>query len=151
MAHSSQRTRVERCALCGAPLQDISAYIVTCTYCHEENRLVSKEAEDIQRRAEDVTRAANEAHEMTRRLQQKREKLEGDFGAAMTDFMADKTPAKGAHALHSYNALLWILQAPSVHIAIAMGPPGVVVMRRIDEALRDTLASFAAEHGITHG
>lgn len=44
MAASPERSRVERCALCGAPLSDVTACVVNCGYCHEENRLVSIEA-----------------------------------------------------------------------------------------------------------
>lgn len=149
MASSPERSRVERCALCGAPLSDVKAYVVTCDYCHEENRLVSKEAEDAQRHAEAVTKAAGEAQAMARRLSQRREELEAEFGEAMTRFAGDASPTKGAAAIHAYEALLRIIQAPSVHIAQAMGPSGSTVLNQIDDGIEDALATFAAEHGIT--
>ncbi|MFK8002167.1 MAG: hypothetical protein AB8H86_21410 [Polyangiales bacterium] len=149
MASSPERSRVERCALCGAPLSDVMAYVVTCHYCHEENRLVAKETEDAQRQAEAVTKAAGEAQAMARRLSQRREELEAEFGEAMTDFTSDSSPSKGAAALHAYEALLRIIQAPSVHIAQVMGPSGESVLRQIDDGIEDALSNFAADNGIT--
>lgn len=149
MASSPERSRVERCALCGAPLSGVTAYVVTCDYCHEENRLVSREAEDAQRQAEAVTKAAGEAQAMARRLSQRREELEAEFGEAMTAFAGEPSPKNGAASLHAYEALLRIVQAPSVHIAQAMGPSGASVLKQIDEGIEDALANFATDQGIT--
>ena len=150
MVKLSQRTRVERCALCGAPLPlpQRDAYVVRCDYCHEENRLVAQETEDAIRRSEAVTRAADEARAMERRLRARRQELEEAFGEGMLRFTQDRSAENGAAVLHAYEALLRIVQAPSVHIAQAMGPPGEDVLRTIDSSIKETVAEFAKENGV---
>ena len=149
MVEPPQRSRVERCALCGAPLPDVAAYVMTCVYCQQENRLVSKEAEEAQLQAEAVTRAAGEAQAMARKLGERRQELEAAFTAAMIDLVTDRSESNGAVALHAYEAMLRIVQAPSVHIAQAMGPKnGAVVLQQLDEAIEEALKGFAVDNAI---
>ena len=64
------------------------------------------------------------------------------FERAMLTHVQGKSDTTRAEALRSYEALLRLHQAPSVHMAMAMGAQGEAVLEQIDQSVHDALEAF---------
>lgn len=140
------RTRTEHCRLCGAPLPEVAAVVVTCVYCGAENRLVAKEVEAAQAAHVRMTAAAEEARALAAEVDERAKAVQAQYEAALIANAEEPTEAGFQQVSRLFETLFRLRQAPSRHVAQAMGDAGVPMLAQLEEAMTRAVAEADAAY-----
>ena len=140
------RTRTEHCRLCGAPLPEVAAVVVTCAYCGAENRLVAKEVEAAQAAHVRMTAAAEEARALAAEVDERAKAVQAQYEAALIANAEGPTEAGFQQVSRLFETLFRPPSGPEPPRRPGHGRRRVPMLTQLEEAITRAVADADAAY-----